>query len=107
MHEHASARQAVETMIRSRDLAGLLRAAEAVHGHLCPGVALGVKASQYALEHLSRESSGLEEVAAVLECNNCLADGVQVVTGCTLGNGRLVFKDLGKMAVTVIRRRDG
>ena len=36
MHEHASARQAVETLIRSNDLEGLLRHAETIHGHRCP-----------------------------------------------------------------------
>ena len=52
MHEHASARQAVETMIRSQDLAGLLRHAETIHGHRCPFLALGVKAGQYAMNLL-------------------------------------------------------
>jgi len=41
MHEHASARAAVETMIRSRDLEGLLRHAETIHGHRCPFLAWG------------------------------------------------------------------
>ena len=41
MHEHASARQAVEAMIRGNDLEGLLRHAETIHGHRCPFLALG------------------------------------------------------------------
>lgn len=107
MHEHASARQAVETMIKSKDLAGLLRQAETIHGHLCPGLALGVKAGQYAIDYLEQESTGMEEVVAIVECNNCFSDGIQVVTGCTFGNNALIYKDLGKTAVTVARRRDG
>ena len=107
MHEHASARQAVETMIRGNDLEGLLRHAETIHGHRCPFLALGVKAGRYAMDYLEQESTGLEEVMAVVECNNCFADGIQVVTGCTFGNSALIFKDLGKTAVTVARRRDG
>jgi formylmethanofuran dehydrogenase subunit E len=107
MHEHASARQAVETMIRGNDLEGLLRHAETIHGHRCPFLALGVKAGRYAMDYLGQESTGMEEVMAVVECNNCFADGIQVVTGCTFGNSALIFKDLGKTAVTLARRRDG
>lgn len=107
MHEHASARHALETMIRSRDLEGLLRHAEIMHGHRCPGLALGVKAGQYAMGHLGPENTGMEELVAIVECNNCFTDGIQVVTGCTFGNNALIYKDLGKTAVTVARRRDG
>ena len=96
MHEHASARQAVEAMIRGNDLEGLLRHAETIHGHRCPFLALGVKAGRYAMDYLEQENTGLEEVVAVVECNNCFADGIQVVTGCTFGNSALIFKDLGK-----------
>jgi formylmethanofuran dehydrogenase subunit E len=107
MHEHASPRQAVEIMIRSKDLGGLLRHAETIHGHRCPGLALGVKAGQYAMAYLDQESTGMEEVVAIVECNNCFTDGIQVVTGCTFGNNALIYKDLGKTAVTVARRQDG
>ena len=96
MHEHASARQAVEAMIRGNDLEGLLRHAETIHGHRCPFLALGVKAGRYAMDYLEQENTGLEEVVAVVECNNCFTDGIQVVTGCTFGNSALIFQDLGE-----------
>ncbi len=107
MHEHASPRAAVETMIRSRDLLGLLHHAATLHGHVCPGLTLGVKAGQYAMDYLEQENLGMEEVVAIVECNNCFTDGIQAVTGCTFGNNALIYKDLGKTAVTVARRRDG
>src|SRR4030042_1434729 len=107
MHEHASARQVVDTMIRSRDLNGLLRHAETIHGHHCPGLALGVKAGQYAMDYLDQENTGMEEVVAIVECHNCFTDGIQVVTGCTFGNNALIYKDLGKTAVTWARRHNG
>jgi formylmethanofuran dehydrogenase subunit E len=94
-------------MIRSGDLEGLLRQAEAIHGHLCPYVSLGVKAGQYAMKHLDTGSTGMEEVVAIVECNNCFTDGIQVVTGCTFGNNALIFRDLGKTAVTVALRGNG
>jgi formylmethanofuran dehydrogenase subunit E len=107
MHDHAHGRRAIEAMIRSEDLGGLLRLAETFHGHLCPFVSLGVKAGQYAMAALDRPNTGMEEIVAIVECNNCFTDGIQVVTGCTFGNNALIFKDLGKTAVTVARREDG
>lgn len=107
MHEFANARQPIEAMIKSGDLEGLLRQAEAIHGHLCPFVSLGVKAGQYAMNHLGTGSTGMEEVVAIVECNNCFTDGIQVVTGCTFGNNALIYKDLGKTAVTVALRGNG
>jgi formylmethanofuran dehydrogenase subunit E len=107
MHEFAEARRALETMIRSDDLEGLLRQAEHLHGHLCPFVSLGVKAGHYAMKAMDRENLGMEEIVAIVECNNCFSDGIQMVTGCTFGNNSLIFKDLGKTAVTVARREDG
>ncbi|MBW1990795.1 MAG: TraR/DksA C4-type zinc finger protein [Deltaproteobacteria bacterium] len=107
MHEFAEARKAIEAMIRSDDLPGLLRQTEYLHGHLCPYVSLGVKAGHYAMKTLERENIGMEEIIAIVECNNCFTDGIQVVTGCTFGNNSLIFKDLGKTAVTVARREDG
>jgi len=56
---------------------------------------------------LNRQNTGMEEVVAIVECNNCFTDGIQAVTGCTFGNNALLFRDLGKTAVTVARREDG
>ncbi len=104
MHEHVNARANIEAMIQSGDLEGLLREAEALHGHLCPFVSLGVKGGQFAMKQLNTGSTGMEEVVAIVECNNCFTDGIQMVTGCTFGNNALIFRDLGKTAVTVALR---
>ncbi len=107
MHEYGEARKAIEAMIRSDNLEGLLHQAQALHGHLCPMVSLGVKAGHHAMKYLEDPNTGMEEVVAIVECNNCFTDGIQVVTGCTFGNNALIYQDLGKTAVTVVRRRDG
>lgn len=68
MHEYAHGRQHIETMIRNQDLEGLLNQAETLHGHLCPPfVSLGVKAGQYAMATLNRQTTGMEEVVAIVE----------------------------------------
>ncbi|MEM1873489.1 MAG: FmdE family protein [Acidilobaceae archaeon] len=86
-----------------------LRRAEELHGHLCPFLVIGMRAAEIAMEKLGVEKLGVyesihEEVVAIVEVNNCFSDGVQVKTGCTLGNNSLVYVDLGKNAVTLALR---
>lgn len=40
-------------------------------------------------------------VTVLAETAMCSVDGVQFLTGCTLGNGDLVFRDHGKNLPTV------
>jgi len=98
-------RASVEKLISQGDLQGLLRKAGELHGHFCSHVALGVRAGYLALTALGIEQNlGMEEVIAIVETNNCFSDGIQVVTGCTFANNALIYRDLGKTAVTVALR---
>ncbi|HKM93346.1 MAG TPA: TrmO family methyltransferase [Prolixibacteraceae bacterium] len=83
----------------------LIKAAQ-MHGHFCPGLAMGIMAATYAMQQLKAESDGMEGLLAITETNNCFSDGVQFVSGCTFGNNALIFNDLGKTAFT-LTRRDG
>lgn len=83
----------------------LLKAAR-MHGHFCPGLAMGVMAGVYAMREMDTVSDGMEGLLAITETNNCFADGIQFVTGCSFGNNALIFKDLGKTAFT-LTKRDG
>ncbi len=83
----------------------MIKAAQ-THGHYCPGLALGIMAAVSAMKQLNALSDGMEDLLAITETNNCFADGVQFVTGCSFGNNALIFKDLGKTAFT-LTRRDG
>lgn len=87
----------------------LIDKAKAFHGHVCPFLVLGLRASEIAMSKLGISKIGLsesikEDVIAIVEANNCLSDGVQVATGCTLGNNSLIYIDTGKNAVTMFRR---
>ena len=95
-----------EQMVQQENLQGLLEHAAEIHGHVCPGVAAGVKAAATAMRRLDLQSEGMEDVMAEVECNNCFVDGIQAVSGCTLGNNALIYRDLGKTAVTFYRRGD-
>jgi formylmethanofuran dehydrogenase subunit E len=67
---------------------------------------MGVMAAAYAMKELQVDSDGMENLIAITETNNCFSDGIQFVTGCSLGNNCLIFKDAGKTAFT-LTKRDG
>jgi formylmethanofuran dehydrogenase subunit E len=97
-------RQEIEAAVEAGDLPKLLRLSGLLHGHFCPGSAMGVKAAARALTELKARSTGMEEVLAIVETNSCFADGVQIVTGCSVGNNALIYRDFGKTAVTLAYR---
>ncbi|MFH1139650.1 MAG: FmdE family protein [Pseudomonadota bacterium] len=74
------------------------------HGHWCPGLAIGVRAAEWALREMGR--AGDEEIVAVVETDMCGVDAIQYLTGCTFGKGNLIHLDYGKNAFTFYRRRD-
>jgi formylmethanofuran dehydrogenase subunit E len=99
-------RIAIYNLINEKDHETLMLLAGRLHGHFCPGLAMGVMAATYAMNELNADSDGMEELLAITETNNCFSDGIQYVTGCSFGNNSLIFKDLGKTAFT-LTRRDG
>ncbi len=77
------------------------------HGHECPGLAMGYRAALIALHRLDVSRAEDEELVAIVETDACGVDAIQVITGCTLGKGNLIFKDYGKQAFTVANRKTG
>jgi formylmethanofuran dehydrogenase subunit E len=75
------------------------------HGHWCPGLAMGIRAAEWALREMGKATD--EEIVAVVETDMCAVDAIQYLTGCTFGKGNLIHKDYGKNAFTFYRRRDG
>lgn len=89
-------------MIDSETLDAMVR----FHGHMCPGLAMGVRAAEVALDLVGPHSKD-EEVVAIVETDMCAVDAIQFMTGCTFGKGNLLHRDYGKNAYTFIRRSDG
>jgi len=83
----------------------LVKQATDFHGHWCPGLAIGIRAAEWALKELGKAPD--EEIVAVVETDMCGVDGIQSLTGCTFGKGNLIHKDYGKSAFTFYRRKDG
>ncbi|MFW6437091.1 MAG: tRNA (N6-threonylcarbamoyladenosine(37)-N6)-methyltransferase TrmO [Halococcoides sp.] len=99
-------RASIERAIRNRNREALLLRAGEIHGHFCPYLALGVMAGVHAMREREATSEGMEDLLAIVETNSCFADGVQVVTGCTFGNNAMVYRDVGKTAMTLVSRDD-
>ena len=103
-HSKQNPRWEITQAIKTNNLEYLLLEAGKIHGHFCVGLAMGVRAAAYAMQHIHEFSDGMEDLVAITETNNCSADGVQFVTGCSFGNNALVFKDFGKTAFSLVTR---
>jgi len=74
------------------------------HGHICPGLLMGVRAAELAQKQLGASQDQDQELMAVVETNSCGVDAIQAVLGCTFGKGNLIFKDHGKNVYTIASR---
>jgi len=84
----------------------MVQQTRAFHGHMCPGLAIGIRAAEVALREIGPHSQD-EEVVAVVETDMCGVDAIQFLTGCTFGKGNLIHLDYGKSGFTFYRRSDG
>ena len=76
------------------------------HGHRCPMSTMGARLALAAMSALGVTKSDQFSVEAHFLAKNCALDGVQFVTGCTIGNGNLTYDDAGR-AELLLRKRDG
>lgn len=79
----------------------------AFHGHECGGLTIGFKAALYAAELLSLTFSADEEIVCIAENDSCSIDAIQVLLGCSIGRGNLLFHLTGKQAFSFYRRDTG
>jgi len=79
----------------------------AFHGHECGGLTIGYKASLYAIELLGLEFSADEQVVCIAENDACGLDAIQVMLGCSVGKGNLLFHMRGKSAYSFYERHSG
>lgn len=74
------------------------------HGHICPGLLMGIRVAEFARQQLDISPDQDEEILAVVETNSCGVDAIQAILGCTFGKGNLIFKDYGKNVYTIASR---
>lgn len=77
------------------------------HGHFCPGIAVGYRASLLAMTKLGLSGNISNTHVAVIENEVCGIDAVQMITGCTVGNDGLIIENQGKQAYSLISKKDG
>lgn len=81
--------------------------AVAFHGHSCPGLSIGYRASLYAIELLGLTFSADEQVVCITENDACGVDAIQAILGCSVGKGNLLFHMTGKQAFSFYSRSTG
>jgi len=74
------------------------------HGHICPGLLMGVRVAEFAQKHLGIGQDYDEEILALVETDSCGVDAIQAILGCTFGKGNLLFRDYGKNVYTIASR---
>ena len=79
----------------------------AFHGHECGGLTIGYKAALYAAELLELSFSEDEKVVCISENDACGVDAIQVILGCSVGKGNLLFHIRGKQAFSFYNRLSG
>ncbi len=89
-----------------------LKFGQQFHGHKCPAMPLGLRVGAAAMNKLGVERAKDSQLVAILElgdnhCATCFADGVQVITGCTLGKGNVQKLHYGKWGVTLVEAKTG
>jgi len=71
------------------------------HGKYAPGAVIGV----YMVDLAQRELGEIEgKLNAIAESIVCLADAIQIMTGCTIGNKYLWLMNFGRYALTLYDR---
>lgn len=82
------------------------KAAE-LHGHKCPGLAIGVRAAVEAKRILEIENIQDKNLYCAAENSACYIDGIQALIGCTFGKGNLIYRYTGKSAFTFYHNSAG
>lgn len=82
---------------------GFMALIEDFHGHAAPGLLIGGRMVDVALEHLPQDTL----FDAFSETTNCLPDAIQLLTPCTVGNGWLKVLTLGRFALSFYDKSNG
>ena len=77
------------------------------HGHECGGLTIGYQAAIYAKKLLGLTFSKDEDVVCITENDACGVDSIQVILGCSVGKGNLLFHIRGKQAFSFYNRKTG
>ena len=80
------------------------------HGHECGGLTIGYKAALYAMELLDIKMgkdccvSRDEQLVCISENDACGVDAIQVILGCSVGKGNLLFHMCRKAGIFLLQQ---
>jgi len=74
------------------------------HGDGCPISVLGARMGLAAMEYFDIKEAKPRALIVITETPSCLVDGIQFVTGSTIGSGTIVPKDYGKLGAVFYHR---
>jgi formylmethanofuran dehydrogenase subunit E len=80
-----------------------IKEVEAFHGFAAPGLLLG----GYMVNQAKKQIPSGVLYEALCETSKCLPDAVQLLTPCTIGNGRLRIISLGRFALSLFDKDTG
>jgi len=90
--------------IQTHEMPPILELARYLHGHMGPFLVIGVRAGLAGLRELQTRRED-REVSATAHLTysvpySCILDGIQIATGCTIGNKRLRFQDSPSLMIS-------
>ena len=92
-----------QKLVDSPALERALAVASARHKHLCPRQVLGARCAIAATTILALEVPRSDKrLLVIVETDGCFVDGVEAVTGVSVGGRTLRVEDYGKIAATFV-----
>lgn len=85
----------------------LLEKAVAFHGHLCPGLVIGLRAVEAVLQEPVLGKAPYGTLVCVTENDACGVDAIQCLLGCSAGKGNLILRPVAKHAYAFFDRNSG
>jgi formylmethanofuran dehydrogenase subunit E len=85
------------------DIEEYLQVVQSFHGYTAPGVIIGGFMVNLAKGHLPEGTL----YNAICETSACLADAIQLLTPCTIGNSRLKILNFGRFALSLYDKNQG
>lgn len=93
--------------IMNNDTKALTLKAAQLHGHICPGLALGVMGATLVMQQLHSQGENPMDYTLTVDMQNCPLDGALYVTGCTPGTRRFIPGDHPEDMCFYLRNNDG
>lgn len=93
--------------ILDRNTSDLLLKAAQLHGHICPGLALGVMGATEIMRRIYDQGEDPNEYTLTMNMQNCPIDGILFVTGCTPGTRRFISGEHPEAMAFYLKNKSG